>query len=663
MPVKVGKYIIGETLGEGAFGKVKLGVHEDNGEQVAVKCMDKRDIKAQEMTMNIRREIAIMKGLKHKNIVNMIQVLSSSTKLYIVMELVAGGELFTKILNEGKLPEDTARRYFQSMVDGVDYCHAKGVCHRDLKPENLLIEEETGILKITDFGLSAIRGASTAEELQLMHTQCGSPNYCAPEIISSAKKGYDGVMVDVWACGIILFALLSGYLPFYDDNTSKLYRMIQFDNVKYPRKFPSGAKDLCERILTKDPNRRIKLSQVKQHPWFLVNYTGDGVLKGGLSQLSEPPPVEKLKTLAQPQPPPAATAAAAQNDEDSDEEERARKAEFIRTVSVHQSAANAAKESEQKPRKQATSTSIRHPHAARAEAAVKRYCALFEIPESGRAARKINSDGGSKTPGTTMRGQSIAAATFLSLRTQLEDAKQGVELGPDDLNEGTLMAFEKLLDFFDGKRAQAKDQANWWDSIGALSDMESDVLEGLCQVLEPDETDENVEDVAEAGNVSNNAGTESTRNMQSPNSRVHSNGSQTMESKDDMSSLWTSGVSDLSTSSRRASAGVISSTKKPSGIAKMLGLVGPVHTLETDLAPEKALREVGKILTVNGYQVMMKRGDAKKMKVELKNDVAVAILAEKKVGRTQVSFRKSGGKGDPRAVDDLFEIVKSKLRA
>lgn len=113
--------------------RVKLGVHEDTGEQVAVKVMDKSDIKAQEMTMNVRREIAIMKALKHKNIVNLRHVLTSATKLYVVMDLVTGGELFTKILNEGKLPEAVARRFFQQLIDGVDYCHRRGVCHRDLK--------------------------------------------------------------------------------------------------------------------------------------------------------------------------------------------------------------------------------------------------------------------------------------------------------------------------------------------------------------------------------------------------------------------------------------------------------------------------------------------------------------------------------------------------
>lgn len=251
---------------------MKLGVHEETGEQVAVKIMDKSDIRAQEMTMNVRREIAIMKALKHRNIVNLRQVLTSASKLYIVMDLVTGGELFTKILNEGKLEENVARRYFQQLVDGIEYCHRRGVCHRDLKPENLLIDETTGELKITDFGLSAMKGASTTEEL--LHTQCGSPNYCAPEIIARHRQGYNGAKVDAWSCGIILFALLAGFLPFYDENTRVLYRMIQRDDVKFPRKFPGEAKDLTLKLLHKEPEKRFTLADVKKHPWFVVGYNG-----------------------------------------------------------------------------------------------------------------------------------------------------------------------------------------------------------------------------------------------------------------------------------------------------------------------------------------------------------------------------------------------------
>uniref|UniRef100_A0A7S1TJ88 non-specific serine/threonine protein kinase n=1 Tax=Compsopogon caeruleus TaxID=31354 RepID=A0A7S1TJ88_9RHOD len=285
MAARVGNYYLFETLGEGAFGKVKLGVHESTGEQVAVKIMDKKYIRASEMAMNVRREIAIMKALKHRNIVEMKQVLSSATKLYIIMELVTGGELFTKILKEGKIEERLARKYFQQLVDGVDYCHRRGICHRDLKPENLLIDEATGDLKITDFGLSTIRGGVESAE-ELLHTQCGSPNYCAPEILSSAKAGYSGQRVDVWSCGIVLFAILAGYLPFYDEDTKNLYRMIREDDVRFPRKFPVGARDLVKQLLNKDPDRRMTLAECRKHPWFSVDYKCDETVAEKLTQIT-----------------------------------------------------------------------------------------------------------------------------------------------------------------------------------------------------------------------------------------------------------------------------------------------------------------------------------------------------------------------------------------
>jgi 5'-AMP-activated protein kinase, catalytic alpha subunit len=141
------QYIVTSTLGQGTFGKVKLATHQETGLEYAIKILDKSDIKANELTVNVRREIAIMKALSHQNIVNLREVLSSKSKLYIVMDLVRGGELFEMIERRGELDEKLARKYFQQLVDAVDYCHRRGVCHRDLKPENLLVDE-SGCLKV-----------------------------------------------------------------------------------------------------------------------------------------------------------------------------------------------------------------------------------------------------------------------------------------------------------------------------------------------------------------------------------------------------------------------------------------------------------------------------------------------------------------------------------
>lgn len=275
MGSRVGPYIVTSTLGQGTFGKVKLAQHQDTGVEYAIKILDKSDIKANELTVNVRREIAIMKALNHRNIVNLREVLSSKTKLYIVMDLVRGGELFEQIERMGELDEKLARKYFQQLIDGIDYCHRRGVCHRDLKPENLLVDEN-GTLKITDFGVSSMKGGVSGSDL--LYTACGTPYYCAPEIINGAEEGYSGVKIDAWSCGIILYLLLTGTLPFQNEDMTQLYEQINRCKVDYPSWMPADAKDLISHLLEKDPNLRFSLDQVKQHAWFLVDYETDNEL-------------------------------------------------------------------------------------------------------------------------------------------------------------------------------------------------------------------------------------------------------------------------------------------------------------------------------------------------------------------------------------------------
>ncbi|PWA67429.1 protein kinase domain-containing protein [Artemisia annua] len=168
-------------------------------------------------------------------------------------------------VNKGKLSERSARSYFQQLIDAIAYCHGKGVYHRDLKPENLLLDSE-GKLKVSDFGLSAL----PQEGVELLYTTCGTPNYIAPEVLS--KKGYDGAAVDIWSCGVILYVLLAGYLPFEDSNLSSLYKKVNAADFSYPFWFPHNAKSLIDRILDPNPETRIQINGIREHPWFQVNY-------------------------------------------------------------------------------------------------------------------------------------------------------------------------------------------------------------------------------------------------------------------------------------------------------------------------------------------------------------------------------------------------------
>lgn len=274
MVKKVGKYEIGKTLGEGTFGKVKYAVNTETGEAVAIKVLDKEKIQKQNMGSQIKKEISIMKMVRNRYVVVLREVLASRTKIFIVLELITGGELFDKIVNEGRFSEDKARYYFRQLVEGVNYCHTQGVCHRDLKPENLLLDE-SGLLKISDFGLSALYNGGGDEDdasrATLLHTTCGTPNYVAPEVL--ADKGYDGRAADVWSIGVILYVLLAGFLPFDEPTMSALFRKIQKAEFNYPSWFSEDVRGLLDRILIADPTQRITLAEVAELEWY--NAAGD----------------------------------------------------------------------------------------------------------------------------------------------------------------------------------------------------------------------------------------------------------------------------------------------------------------------------------------------------------------------------------------------------
>ena len=246
---------------------MKRALNTETQEWVAIKVLDKEKIQKQSMGTQVKKEISIMKLVRHVHVVSLKEVLASRTKIFIVLELVTGGELFDKIVAEGKFNETTARKYFQQLVAGTSYCHAQGVCHRDLKPENLLLDEHED-LKISDFGLSSLyeQAAGETDRATLLHTTCGTPNYVAPEVL--ADRGYDGAQADTWSIGVILFVFLAGFLPFDEATMSALFRKIQKADFTYPSWFQDDAKDLIGKILVVDPKQRWTIAQIKQHPWW-----------------------------------------------------------------------------------------------------------------------------------------------------------------------------------------------------------------------------------------------------------------------------------------------------------------------------------------------------------------------------------------------------------
>ncbi|KAL9648802.1 hypothetical protein ABK040_003735 [Willaertia magna] len=267
MSAKIGKYQLYQTLGKGNFSKVKYAVDTTDGTVWAMKIVDRKMIQKENLESQLKREIAIMKLLKQKNIIKLREVLQSANNIYIVLELVTGGELFDRIVQAKRFDEPTARKYFRQLVFGIDYCHQQDVSHRDLKPENLLLDEHD-TLKISDFGLSSIT-AGSGETQKLLMTTCGTPNYVAPEVL--LEKGYDGKKADLWSCGIILYVMLSGHFPFTAENIPELFKKIKNGDYKaFPNYFSNSAKDLIAKLLIVNPNDRLTIEGVMKHEWFNV---------------------------------------------------------------------------------------------------------------------------------------------------------------------------------------------------------------------------------------------------------------------------------------------------------------------------------------------------------------------------------------------------------
>ncbi|KAH9609417.1 hypothetical protein KSS87_018316, partial [Heliosperma pusillum] len=249
------KYNIGRTLGIGTFGKVKIAEHKLTGLKVAIKILNRKKIKSMNMEEKVRREIQISRLFIHPHIIRLYEVIETPSDIYSVMEYVKSGELFYYLVEKGRLQEDEARR--------LEYCHRSMVVHRDLKPENLLLDSRRNV-KIADFGLSNIM-----RDGHFLKTCCGSPNYAAPEILNG--KLYAGPEVDVWSCGVILYALLCGSLPFDDESFPLLYKKIKSGCYPRQRHLSDGARDLIARMLEVDPMKRITIAMIRQNSWFQAN--------------------------------------------------------------------------------------------------------------------------------------------------------------------------------------------------------------------------------------------------------------------------------------------------------------------------------------------------------------------------------------------------------
>lgn len=341
----ISNYEIGKEIGSGSFGTVNIAEDRNTGEKVAVKCISKTKIQRSNMGSQVKREITTMKKLDHPNIVRIKEVLMSISHLYLVLEYAGGGELFTKIARQGKLSENVAKRYFSQVMNAVKFCHSLYVCHRDIKPENILLESDDNV-KIADFGFASIMepepgsdfgppyeeattrrlssigedsehieaieplddfmpdsnpslppktpkfGNLPSKRMQKMSTMCGTTQYMAPEIVS--RDSYRGDKADIWSCGIVLFVLVTGYLPFDSHNTDVVIKKIKTGSFEIPHFVSELARDVITKLLTPNPLFRPGARTILDHEWFrdivqqrhITNSTNTGTLPRVKSKIS-----------------------------------------------------------------------------------------------------------------------------------------------------------------------------------------------------------------------------------------------------------------------------------------------------------------------------------------------------------------------------------------
>uniref|UniRef100_A0A674MD42 BR serine/threonine kinase 2 n=1 Tax=Takifugu rubripes TaxID=31033 RepID=A0A674MD42_TAKRU len=246
----VGPYRLEKTLGKGQTGLVKLGVHCVTCQKVAIKIVNREKL-SESVLMKVEREIAILKLIEHPHVLKLHDVYENKKYLYLVLEHVSGGELFDYLVKKGRLTPKEARKFFRQIMSALDFCHSHSICHRDLKPENLLLDEKNNI-RIADFGMASLQVGDS-----LLETSCGSPHYACPEVIRGEK--YDGRKADVWSCGVILFALLVGALPFDDDNLRNLLEKVKLGVFHMPHFIPPDCQNLLRGMIEVDASKRLTL--------------------------------------------------------------------------------------------------------------------------------------------------------------------------------------------------------------------------------------------------------------------------------------------------------------------------------------------------------------------------------------------------------------------
>uniref|UniRef100_A0A3Q1F9J9 BR serine/threonine kinase 2 n=1 Tax=Acanthochromis polyacanthus TaxID=80966 RepID=A0A3Q1F9J9_9TELE len=257
----VGPYRLEKTLGKGQTGLVKLGVHCVTCQKVAIKIVNREKL-SESVLMKVEREIAILKLIEHPHVLKLHDVYENKKYLYLVLEHVSGGELFDYLVKKGRLTPKEARKFFRQIISALDFCHSHSICHRDLKPENLLLDEKNNI-RIADFGMASLQVGDSL--LETKHDLI--PHLCVCVCVHQGEK-YDGRKADAWSCGVILFALLVGALPFDDDNLRNLLEKVKLGVFHMPHFIPPDCQNLLRGMIEVDASKRLTLEQIQKHTWY-----------------------------------------------------------------------------------------------------------------------------------------------------------------------------------------------------------------------------------------------------------------------------------------------------------------------------------------------------------------------------------------------------------
>ncbi|CAI2382573.1 unnamed protein product [Moneuplotes crassus] len=253
-------YKVGKVLGRGAFGKVNLTIHRLTEEMVAIKSLNKEFLTDEVSRKKVMKEVKILKKMRHKNIIQLLDTFETQKHIIFVMELCSGGDLLNYVRKRRKLTEDYAKAMFKQILEALQYCHRLNILHRDIKLDNIILDSQ-GIIKVGDFGVSKI-----IDPTQVMYDQCGTPAYIAPEVLRD--KGYRGFGIDIWSAGVVLYSMLYGTVPFRAQNMNDLHEMIIKAKYTLKPEISEEARDLLKKILEVDPKKRLTIPQILDHSWF-----------------------------------------------------------------------------------------------------------------------------------------------------------------------------------------------------------------------------------------------------------------------------------------------------------------------------------------------------------------------------------------------------------